>query len=564
MKIRGKIVLTAILAIIGFLIVTNFAFKSIVNDLVETEMSKELNNYSKLGLSLLNAKYPGDWSLDGDKLYKGETLINENYEFVDEFSEETGILATIFAGDTRISTTVKDEGGNRKIGTPASDNVIEKVINKKEEYSGNAVVAGKDAQTLYEPILDKDGNVIGMWFVGIYKDAVQLRIMDSMIYMTGLLVFILALGSIGVFFWGNSIANIFKRIKSDIEKLEQGDLKIQFSEKYLKRKDEIGDITRSFSNMQSQISKTLSQIKEESTKIKESTIYLETSANNVYNDVEDISATTQQLSAGMQETAASSEEMSAAAVEIEREIDSVNDKSNHGLQLAAEIKVRAEQLKETALGSQKTANEIYERANKQLRNSIEKTRAIEEIRALSKTITSITEQTNLLALNASIESARAGEAGRGFAVVANEIRLLAENSQSAVSKIEAITVEVAEAVDNLVKDSKYILDFVDNKVIKDYQVLVSTGEQYNNDAAVVEEMVDKIKKSAVQLSDSIKYIRQAVDEVTIATNEGASGSTEIAGKSTSIASKTSDVLEQTKENKKSAAYLNELIQFFRF
>lgn len=324
----------------------------------------------------------------------------------------------------------------------------------------------------------------------------------------------------------------------------------------------MGAIARSSNHMKERISDIIRNIKAESENVKMIAGQSVESMTEVHENVEDISATTEELSAGMEETSASTEEMNASAYEIESQIADMKEKTIHGDTISEEIKQRAAKLKEETGKSQQNAIDIYERTNLQLRDSIKRTSAIEEIKELSQTILQITSKTNLLALNASIEAARAGEAGKGFAVVAEEIRVLAENSKNAVASIDEITGKVSEAVESVVSDSKALLDFMDNQVLNDYKMLVSTGEKYDNDADMVQKVVNEINTIAEQLYDGIQQMRKAIEEITTATGEGSQGTNDIATKITEIAAKTDDVLNQSIKNQESAQKLDEMIAFF--
>ncbi|MDK2808063.1 MAG: methyl-accepting chemotaxis protein [Clostridiales bacterium] len=563
MKIKWKIVISAVLVILaltlGVVGVTYYGIHSLMN----AESAEELHNYSNMGLALFEKTYSGDWSVKEDALYKGETKINDNNELIDAFTGNTKVLATVFMGDTRIATNVVDESGNRKVGTQASEAVIKKVLKEGQSYLGTADILGRSAMTYYIPIKDANQNIIGMWFVGVYTNVVNERIFSTMKNLILLALLMLTIGIIYSYLLGNGIAKEIDTVQGTLKKMEEGVFNFTFEKRLLKRKDEIGVIVHSAKNMKEKISDTLHAIQTESKNVTKATDSSLERMESTSANMEEVAATTQQLSVGMMHTSAAAEQMNASTYEIEGEIATMKDKTAQGEKLANEIKHRANILKQDSVASKKIASDIYEKTNEKLLESIRKTAAMEEIKELSNAILEITAQTNLLALNAAIEAARAGEAGKGFAIVADEIRILAENSKNSVSRINDITYHVSDAVNSVVADSKKLLEFVDHQVNQDYASFVQTSIQYEEDAISVEAVVAEINEITEQLYETMKELRIAIDEITRASVEGSDGTGDIASKISDMSLLLGEVLVRLRENGESTKKLDAMVSFFQ-
>lgn len=136
--------------------------------------------------------------------------------------------------------------------------------------------------------------------------------------------------------------------------------------------------------------------------------------------------------------------------------------------------------------------------------ALEDSRSVEKIKKLTQEIMSITNQTNLLSLNASIEAARAGEAGRGFAVVADEIRSLADSSAETAGNIQTISTQVTEVVDKLARSAEAILQFINEKVMKDYDDFENVVDRYQQDAESVDRLISDFAKNAGGIAETMK------------------------------------------------------------
>ena len=364
-------------------------------------------------------------------------------------------------------------------------------------------------------------------------------------------------------FLKREISNPVKVIAETLNYLSEGDFTKSVNDNISKKRDEIGFIGNKIEDMRKSIREIVAGVMNESKVIGNSVKVVFDDITDLQNEVTEISDSSQNVSAAMEETSASTEEMNATCHVIEEVMIDIAKQAVNGMKTTENISNRAEELKKRASASKENADIVYNDIHKNLKVSIDKANDIRQMLEFTDMIFGISEQTNLLALNASIEAARAGENGKGFSIVAEEIGELAEKSKDATKKMRDIVKSSVQSVERLINDSNKIVNFLDTKVMNDYDMFLKSGDSYLEDSQNVNDLLEHFSKATDELCSSISIMSKSIDDIAEASNSTTETVLGVSGNTQNVNEKVDDVYKQMNETKEKADVLIKLVDKFK-
>lgn len=453
-----------------------------------------------------------------------------------------------------------------KIGKPVENSVVKGVISKLKSENRpqpEVVQYNFNGETKYAGI-----------YVGKSKDFILVVNANKKQALSGTTsivtstvkgsIFAMVLCLIAAIFVTRKIVAPIISATDTVEKLGNLDFSedVSSDKKMLNRKDEVGVMLRSITELKNIIVKVMAEIRAYSESLGEAAEALKNSANESSTAVGQVETAITGIADGAssqaQETQSATENVIVMGKMIEQASTEVEQLGDNAADMHKASENAMSILAELEKINQKTMEAIHI-IGEQTQKTNE---SAAKIKVATDMISEIAEETTLLSLNASIEAARAGEQGRGFAVVANQIQKLAEQSADA-------TTQITEVISELVNDAQESVQTMDEvkEVMNQQSENVSQTEKAfkNVEKGIAEsiESVEKITDKTRKLDEARAGVVDVVQSLSAIAEENAASAEETSASASEVGSIMEDVSQNANMLDEIAVKLNENVKRFK-
>lgn len=447
----------------------------------------------------------GSYGYDGTNFTAGKVTADKIETMMDMFKDETDSELTIFVEDVRVITTILSESGERIVGTKMSAEAYENVKSSRIYYSEDVDVNGVQCYGIYHSIGKTESGQEIIIFAGreahdvksLYQDRVFMHILVFLIIS---LVTVIAIIIV--------IIRMVKAIKRSVNCLVQvadGNLVFDVTEGDLRRGDEVGDIARSVKTLVDHMAEIIQNVQGCATRMEKFASEFEGNFKIIDDSVENVNVAVNEIATGATSLASETQQVTDEMIRMGASVVNTVDNTKELLSNAEEMKQRNQE----ATGTLRDLITVNDATSQSMGRVQEQTNVTNEsaiqIQSAIDIISDIATQTNLLSLNASIEAARAGEHGKGFAVVAEEVRKLADQSQTAVQEI---TLTIEKLIDNS-NTSVEVMDEVISKVKEQSEKMSDTQKVFD----ALKENIDHVVLSVNSISTEVGSVGEGKDAV---------------------------------------------------
>lgn len=551
---KGKLNMLSILVMIGMIpmIVVTLTLNITACKKMRSELVKATEE--KLTIACEEAKeyYEVDW-VGWDEYSESDA------EYIDSL-QDTNVEMTIFKGDTRFLSSIRDDKGERIAGTKAGEAVIAEVLGKGNMYiAHDTVINGEKYYTCYMPIRVND-EIVGMSFAGEKQEHVNATVNEAIVSLTLLAVVIAIVFVVIIIIIARMVGRPLKQVANELDIIADGNIGHSFDIHSIV--NETVSISTAAKRVQSNLADIISETRNAAEELAGNIENLDELSSNLSDSAGQINTAMDELTLAASNMADSVQSVNSEVISmgeniglIAGNVEGLSDSSGTMSTVSDTAASCMQEVMESSEKSVKAAEDISEQIN--MTNS-----SISKITEAVQFIQNIANQTQLLSLNASIEAARVGEAGKGFAVVADNIRQLSEQSSEGANSIKQLAEEIVNQSNKSVGLANEIRELIasEQKKVGEAQ---DSFTQLNQQIESSVGQIEGISAKTEMLDGSKASITGSVQDLSAISQENAASNEEVNANIQSMVESIHTVSNKTKVMNDLAVKLEDVISRFR-